>query len=51
MTLTIGDISIPDSKLARDITELVRDTESAAALPPFQPGLSISARSRASAAG
>ncbi|TCS04670.1 HD domain-containing protein [Rhizobium sp. BK418] len=28
MTLTIGGISIPDSKLARDITELVRDTES-----------------------
>jgi hypothetical protein len=28
MTLTIGDISIPDSKLARDITEVVRDTES-----------------------
>ncbi len=28
MTLTIGDISIPDSKLARDITALVRDTES-----------------------
>ncbi|MBB3589974.1 hypothetical protein FHX08_000318 [Rhizobium sp. BK529] len=28
MTLTIGGISIPDSKLARDITELVRDMES-----------------------
>jgi hypothetical protein len=28
MTLTIGSISIPDSKLARDITALVRDTES-----------------------
>jgi HD superfamily phosphodiesterase len=28
MTLTIRDVSIPDSKLAREITELVRDTES-----------------------
>jgi hypothetical protein len=28
MTLTIDEISIPDSKLAREATELVRDTES-----------------------
>ncbi|WP_160286745.1 HD domain-containing protein [Pseudomonas sp. QL9] len=28
MSLTLGDIAIPDSKLAREITELVRDTES-----------------------
>ncbi len=28
MTLTIEGISIPDSKLAREVTELVRDTES-----------------------
>ncbi|EPJ76866.1 MULTISPECIES: HD domain-containing protein [Pseudomonas] len=28
MTLTIGDIKIPDSTMARQITELVRDTES-----------------------
>src|SRR6201996_1201389 len=28
MTLTIQGVSIPDSKLAREITELVRDTES-----------------------
>jgi hypothetical protein len=28
MTLTIGDIKIPDSAMARQITELVRDTES-----------------------
>jgi hypothetical protein len=28
MTLTILGVSIPDSKLAREITELVRDTES-----------------------
>jgi hypothetical protein len=28
MTLTVGGIAIPDSKLAREITELVRDTES-----------------------
>ncbi len=28
MTLTIRGVSIPDSKLAREITELVRDTES-----------------------
>jgi HD superfamily phosphodiesterase len=28
MTLTIERISVPDSKLAREITELVRDTES-----------------------
>jgi predicted metal-dependent HD superfamily phosphohydrolase len=28
MTLTIREVSIPDSKLAREITELVRDTES-----------------------
>ena len=29
MTHMIGNVSIPDSKLAREITELVRDTESA----------------------
>jgi hypothetical protein len=28
MTLRIGGVGIPDSKLAREITELVRDTES-----------------------
>jgi hypothetical protein len=28
MTLTVRGVSIPDSKLAREITELVRDTES-----------------------
>jgi hypothetical protein len=28
MTLTVQDVHIPDSKLAREITELVRDTES-----------------------
>jgi HD domain len=28
MTLTVEGVSIPDSKLAREITELVRDTES-----------------------
>ena len=28
MTLTIEDVSIPDSRLAREVTELVRDTES-----------------------
>jgi hypothetical protein len=28
MRFTVGDIAIPDSKLAREITELVRDTES-----------------------
>jgi HD domain len=28
MTLTIEGVSIPDSKLAREVTELVRDTES-----------------------
>jgi len=28
MRFTIGDIAIPDSQLAREITELVRDTES-----------------------
>ena len=28
MTRTIEGISIPDSKLAREVTELVRDTES-----------------------
>jgi hypothetical protein len=28
MSLSISDISIPDSKLARDVTQLVRDTES-----------------------
>jgi HD superfamily phosphodiesterase len=28
MTQTIGTVSIPDSRLAREITELVRDTES-----------------------
>jgi hypothetical protein len=28
MTLTIRGVRIPDSKLAREITELVRDTES-----------------------
>jgi HD superfamily phosphodiesterase len=28
MTLTVQGVSIPDSKLAREITELVRDTES-----------------------
>jgi hypothetical protein len=28
MMITVEDISIPDSKLAREITELVRDTES-----------------------
>lgn len=27
MQFTVGDIAIPDSQLARDITELVRDTE------------------------
>jgi hypothetical protein len=27
MTLSIKGISIPDSQLARDVTELVRDTE------------------------
>ena len=26
--LAIGDVRIPDSKLAQEITELVRDTES-----------------------
>ena len=25
---TVGRVSVPDSKLAREITELVRDTES-----------------------
>jgi hypothetical protein len=29
MALTIDGVSIPDSKLAREVTELVRDTESA----------------------
>jgi hypothetical protein len=28
MTLTVQGVSIPDSKLAREVTELVRDTES-----------------------
>ena len=28
MTLTIEGVSIPDSKLAREVTELVQDTES-----------------------
>jgi hypothetical protein len=28
MTLTVQGVSLPDSKLAREITELVRDTES-----------------------
>jgi hypothetical protein len=28
MTLTIGGIAVPDSQLAREITDLVRDTES-----------------------
>lgn len=28
MTSTLADVAIPDSKLAREITELVRDTES-----------------------
>src|ERR1700690_3678428 len=28
MMITVEDISIPDSKLAREVTELVRDTES-----------------------
>jgi len=28
MQFTLGDIAIPDSQLARDITQLVRDTES-----------------------
>ena len=28
MTNSIADVRIPDSKLAREITELVRDTES-----------------------
>jgi hypothetical protein len=28
MTLTIEDVSIPDSRLAREVTELIRDTES-----------------------
>lgn len=28
MTLSIDGVSIPDSRLAREITELVRDTES-----------------------
>ena len=28
MTPTLADVAIPDSKLAREITELVRDTES-----------------------
>jgi HD superfamily phosphodiesterase len=28
MTRTIGGINIPDSKLAREVTELVRDAES-----------------------
>jgi len=28
MNLTLADVAIPDSKLAREITELVRDTES-----------------------
>lgn len=28
MTLSVGGIAIPDSKLSREITELVRDTES-----------------------
>jgi len=28
MTRTIEGINIPDSKLAREVTELVRDTES-----------------------
>ena len=32
---------IPDSKLARAITEFVRDTETDAALQPFQPRLSL----------
>ena len=27
MTLSINGISIPDSELARDVTQLVRDTE------------------------
>ena len=34
-------ITIPDSKLAREITEFVRDTETDAALQPFQPRLSL----------
>jgi hypothetical protein len=28
MTNSIADVCIPDSKLAREVTELVRDTES-----------------------
>jgi len=39
MTLSINGISIPDSQLARDVTQLVRDTLVSAAVPSFQPGL------------
>jgi hypothetical protein len=28
MSISVGGIAIPDSKLAREITDLVRDTES-----------------------
>ena len=39
MSLIIEGVSIPDSKLAREITAAVRDTETPLAVQPFQPRL------------
>ena len=41
MTTAVNEISVPDSKIAREITELVRDTEFSASLSSFEPRLPL----------
>ena len=38
---SVAGVVIPDRKLAREVTELVKDTEPAAAVPSLEPCLSL----------
>ena len=41
MNNDIAGIKIPDSKMARDLTQLIRDTEPDLLFHPFDPRLSV----------
>jgi hypothetical protein len=49
MPIAIGGIIVPDTKLAREIAELVRDTESPLLFSPFQPRLLLGRADRRAA--
>jgi hypothetical protein len=51
MNIDLAGIRIPDSKLAREIMELVRDAEPALPLSPFEPLESHASRLERSGCG